>query len=233
MAILSLRKMPRTHLCILDRSTSDATRLPVARDCAPALSHHARPCRRRFRTTYSKACSTSARAIFFAICLLSTVLCHASQAIYIGTTTGTSGVYKIGRLSLDWKAEAHADQQLDVLGPRDSVDPLNNLDSDSSTSSSLTSPTTKTLSKLHTVTNDAIPSATTKYPPASTSSSSLSTNLTPLPQAFDASLGNNFTSSSCPRFFKTFLNDPAFTGCLPLSLLLLVNRKFFGVVELG
>lgn len=46
---------------------------------------------------------------------------------------------------------------------------------------------------------------------------------TELPSPFDTNLGNNFTSSSCPQFFKTFLNDAAFKGCLPLSLLLLVR----------
>lgn len=44
-----------------------------------------------------------------------------------------------------------------------------------------------------------------------------------LPQPFDASLGNNFTSSSCPTFFDRFLDDPSFQSCLPLSLLLQVR----------
>ena len=34
-----------------------------------------------------------------------------------------------------------------------------------------------------------------------------------------AILGTNFTSSSCPNFFATFLGDTSFSDCYPLSLL--------------
>lgn len=44
-----------------------------------------------------------------------------------------------------------------------------------------------------------------------------------LPSPFDSSLGNNFTQSSCPKFFESFLSDSAFKECLPLSLLLQVR----------
>ena len=44
----------------------------------------------------------------------------------------------------------------------------------------------------------------------------------PLPSPFDTSLGNNFTSQSCPVFFQSFLTDPTFNDCLPFSLLLQV-----------
>ena len=47
-----------------------------------------------------------------------------------------------------------------------------------------------------------------------------------LPQPFDTSLGNNFTNPSCPQFFNSFLNDPTFTSCVPLSLLLMVRTPF-------
>jgi hypothetical protein len=49
----------------------------------------------------------------------------------------------------------------------------------------------------------------------------------PLPQAFDSSIGTNFTSPNCPRFFKTFLSDKAFTECYPFSLLLQTSAAFF------
>jgi hypothetical protein len=48
---------------------------------------------------------------------------------------------------------------------------------------------------------------------------------TALPQPFDSSLGNNFTSSSCPAFFRSFLNDATFKQCYPLSLLLQVSQR--------
>lgn len=44
-----------------------------------------------------------------------------------------------------------------------------------------------------------------------------------LPHPFDTSLGNNFTSPSCPAFFNSFLNSDSFNNCLPFSLLLQVR----------
>lgn len=44
-----------------------------------------------------------------------------------------------------------------------------------------------------------------------------------LPHPFDTSIGNNFTSPSCPAFFNTFLNSDSFNNCLPFSLLLQVS----------
>lgn len=45
-----------------------------------------------------------------------------------------------------------------------------------------------------------------------------------LPQPFDTSLGNNFTSSACPNFIRSFRDNSTFLSCLPLSLLLQVRR---------
>lgn len=44
----------------------------------------------------------------------------------------------------------------------------------------------------------------------------------PIPQAFDTSLGNNFTAS-CPGFFNSFLKNSTFQQCVPFSLLLQVR----------
>lgn len=44
-----------------------------------------------------------------------------------------------------------------------------------------------------------------------------------LPQPFDTSLGNNFTSSACPAYFTKFLADSTFQTCYPFSLLLQVS----------
>ena len=57
-------------------------------------------------------------------------------------------------------------------------------------------------------------------------SSSTTSNPTALPQPFDTTLGNNFTSPSCPAFFNNFLNNASFTACLPLSLLLQTSYSF-------
>jgi hypothetical protein len=62
----------------------------------------------------------------------------------------------------------------------------------------------------------------------SSSASSVSTaSSDALPISFDAGLGNNFTTSSCPAFFQKFLSDDAFNECVPLSLLLQVSLYHF------
>ncbi|CAK3893508.1 Hypothetical predicted protein [Lecanosticta acicola] len=53
------------------------------------------------------------------------------------------------------------------------------------------------------------------------------TAMAALPTPFDSSLGNNFTSSTCPTFFQNFLHAQAFRDCLPLSLLLQTSNGFF------
>jgi hypothetical protein len=61
---------------------------------------------------------------------------------------------------------------------------------------------------------------------ASTSSSAPSVSTASsdaLPRPFDAGLGNNFTTSSCPIFLKQFLSDNTFNECVPLSFLLQVS----------
>lgn len=72
-------------------------------------------------------------------------------------------------------------------------------------------------------------SSTTTIPSATqTSTSSLtSATTTVLPQPFDTTLGNNFTSDSCPRFFSSFLSDETFRSCYPFSLLLQTSHGFF------
>lgn len=53
---------------------------------------------------------------------------------------------------------------------------------------------------------------------------------TVIPRPFDSNIGNNFTTSTCPKFFDRFLNNQTFADCLPLSLLLqvcnLISRHF-------
>ncbi|KAI4723883.1 hypothetical protein E4T49_08395 [Aureobasidium sp. EXF-10728] len=67
--------------------------------------------------------------------------------------------------------------------------------------------------------------------PTSSSASSISTasSSDALPRAFDTGVGNNFTTSSCPAFFKNFLSNDAFNECVPLSLLLQTSTSFFSV----
>lgn len=77
-------------------------------------------------------------------------------------------------------------------------------------------------------------SATPSFIPAPTAAGQESSSLfgiqtatgTPadnLPTPFDTSLGNNFTSPSCPAFFQGFLTNSTFQDCMPFSLLLQVR----------
>ncbi|SGY48510.1 BQ5605_C001g00657 [Microbotryum silenes-dioicae] len=73
-------------------------------------------------------------------------------------------------------------------------------------------------------TSTSTPSSTTFA--AVSTSTSVPSNYT-LPQAFDATLGTNFTSTACPSFFRTFLANPAFIACTPFSLLMSTSNGFF------
>ncbi|KAG9841991.1 hypothetical protein KCV05_g8368, partial [Aureobasidium melanogenum] len=64
---------------------------------------------------------------------------------------------------------------------------------------------------------------------SSSASSASTTSSDTLPIPFDTALGNNFTTSSCPAFFKNFLSNDAFNECVPLSLLLQTSTSFFSV----
>ncbi|KAM0787730.1 hypothetical protein ACM66B_003788 [Microbotryomycetes sp. NB124-2] len=74
--------------------------------------------------------------------------------------------------------------------------------------------------------------ATTTVTKTASATASLSTSTTvpssyQLPEAFDSTLGTNFTSTACPSFFQTFLADPQFYECAPFSLLLGTSAAFF------
>jgi hypothetical protein len=77
---------------------------------------------------------------------------------------------------------------------------------------------TSTFSRFH-ATATAVPSSIIVNP---TSSSSAIPSISTLPRAFDTPLGNNFSSPSCPAFFKNFTSDPNLYNCVPISLLLQV-----------
>ncbi|KAK4046191.1 hypothetical protein OIV83_006266 [Microbotryomycetes sp. JL201] len=74
--------------------------------------------------------------------------------------------------------------------------------------------------------------ATTTVTKTASATASLSTSTSvpstyQLPEAFDSTLGTNFTSTACPSFFQTFLADPSFHECAPFSLLLGTSAAFF------
>lgn len=77
------------------------------------------------------------------------------------------------------------------------------------------------------VERDASSSATATA--TSTSSAAAATSSAPIPRPFDTSLGNNFTQTSCPIFFNSFLQDPTFQSCVPFSLLLQNSKGWFQI----
>ncbi|KAK3333122.1 hypothetical protein B0T19DRAFT_117344 [Cercophora scortea] len=85
-----------------------------------------------------------------------------------------------------------------------------------------------------TTTSDASASTTTT---ADDSTSSTTTTLqpSPLPSPLDGGLSSNFTGAAgqnpCPNFINTFLADPTFKQCYPLSLLLQGSRSFFNAAK--
>ncbi|KAL4797485.1 hypothetical protein BDV19DRAFT_47358 [Aspergillus venezuelensis] len=54
-----------------------------------------------------------------------------------------------------------------------------------------------------------------------------SSSTTDFPTAFDTSFSNNFTTTSCPTYFRSFLADSSFTNCHAVSTLLRDSTSFF------
>src|SRR5712691_12640691 len=52
---------------------------------------------------------------------------------------------------------------------------------------------------------------------------------TPFPQAFDTTLGNNFTTNSCQTFFTNMTQAPPFRQCRPFSFLSQTSSAFLQV----
>ncbi|KAL4979468.1 hypothetical protein BDW66DRAFT_127499 [Aspergillus desertorum] len=60
--------------------------------------------------------------------------------------------------------------------------------------------------------------------------STSSTSTSNFPTAFDTSLSNNFTTTSCPTFFTSFLTDSSFANCHAISALLRDSTAFFHIL---
>ncbi|PYH50012.1 uncharacterized protein BP01DRAFT_261938, partial [Aspergillus saccharolyticus JOP 1030-1] len=57
-----------------------------------------------------------------------------------------------------------------------------------------------------------------------------SSDLDSFPTAFDTSLTNNFTTTTCPKFFESFLSNSTITACHAVSMLLRDSSSFFHVL---
>lgn len=97
-------------------------------------------------------------------------------------------------------------------------------DQDEQTTQALTSAESILLFDRSTPPEPYLPHSLKRAASTSSSASPVSTAASDgLPKPFDTGLGNNFTTSSCPAFFRDFLSDDAFNECVPLSLLLQVS----------
>ena len=89
-------------------------------------------------------------------------------------------------------------------------------------------PITASESALTTLLSSTDLSATlTSASSASSTQASVTIIPTPIPSPFDTSIGSNFSSQACPNFFTSFLADPTFKSCIPVSLLLQTSAAFF------
>lgn len=69
--------------------------------------------------------------------------------------------------------------------------------------------------------------------PSSTSAATATPSACTLPHPFDTTLGDNFTTTSCPAFMNHMLNSSAFISCYPISLLLQASMAttFAGYIQ--
>ncbi|MCJ1363184.1 hypothetical protein MMC16_002291 [Acarospora aff. strigata] len=111
------------------------------------------------------------------------------------------------------------------LQPRQGGDPSAVSTLEVSTSTAVLSPSPSSLSTTTVAPSSGLTAASSSTAPSMTVASS--TPYSPLPSPFDTSLGNNFTSASCPTFFQSFLSNSTFKSCLPFSLLLQNSNSFF------
>ncbi|ETN36893.1 uncharacterized protein HMPREF1541_07880 [Cyphellophora europaea CBS 101466] len=73
--------------------------------------------------------------------------------------------------------------------------------------------------------SEPLATASSPVSPSSATSATASGDVA-LPAPFDTSLGSNFTASTCPTFFNSFLTNSTFSQCTPLSLLLQNSQGF-------
>jgi len=195
-------------------------------------SHHQQhPARRRIgqELPISKPRQSvmSGLSLYIAIAILISCCCTLTSAAAIATelpkkiTDPLAGASEELRLALAQLAESGTivvDTRPPPLPPGGNYWQIENVEREgllrrqshnTSSSSNASHPATST-----TVAGSA---ATSSGAPSGTPSPS------PLPMPFDSSLGNNFTTQSCPNFITGFLSNDTFKACLPFSLLLEVS----------
>ncbi|KAA6416216.1 MAG: hypothetical protein FRX48_00936 [Lasallia pustulata] len=218
-------------------SETKATSSTARRNIFPAAvtSHNMRPRPGRRRRQRAEPL-TIFLVIFITILSLSTV-CTPTGAIEIPAQFRRGPQFarlaRKGEILLDRRPFTHVAVQPRQSGDLFDTGTTTSTES-SSTSSGSSSTASSSLRDISTYSTTATPlPSTATAPPTSSGSSTASVVTAPastdvqLPRPFDTSLGSNFTSSDCPNFFNSFLNNSTFTSCLPLSLLLQNSNSFF------
>ena len=245
--------MSSSKCCSLSPAAKGQARAMDSFGCTPAPSHNIKPGRRRRAGVRFTAAWTYAQIVSVVVLMMLSI-CAKSEARSIKLGVDVRSVERLpaerGQILADRREEARGLVDLhanaNVLAQRQSDDLLDLNDSEPSSSSSSSRPTSSVASRFS-ASSRATPSAsssvttsaaaTAKSTSSSSSSSAsfpLATGSTtfngPLPQPFDTSLGSNFTADSCPRFFKSFLNDQNFRSCYPFSLLLRVSSVLASIL---
>ncbi|KAI1622631.1 hypothetical protein EDD37DRAFT_611045 [Exophiala viscosa] len=122
--------------------------------------------------------------------------------------------------------DIHIQRRQDSVVPTSVSEATSTSDSSAASTSSTTSSSSSAAATSLAIATDT---STTVSPTAVSTSISPSVTVvtTPLPSPFDTSIGSNFTVSSCPTFFSTFLSNSTFQSCVPVSLLLQNSNSFF------
>lgn len=223
-ALFSSCSSTRTPPHAVRRGQCCPERLPAWNEPSNARCHCIRPppARRRQRSTafikqqhdhqrrpsrhgsMTRSFTSFSRSISITILFCLFVLCRSANA---GEVYGAADIFP-GELLFDRRPPPPL--------PRMHLDKRHDESASSSSSASAAS-----LPEVTTVT--ITPSSGSPSTTESTIQTASETAAASLPKPFDTSLGNNFTSSTCPTFFNSFLNNQEFNDCLPLSLLLQVH----------
>ena len=200
-----------------------------------AMTYHM-SAKRRSTRPYMISTTTLMRLTIILMCLTRPICAHVME---FDTQVHASAFFE----QLAARGEIHVDQReppqrQDIYLERrqvgDSVVPTtvpeatstSSLTSSSTSSSSL-EPTVTSLGGTPPAIMTAANTAGSTPGVATSTAPSVTVITTPLPTPFDTSLGSNFTSTSCPSFFSSFLTNSTFHSCVPISLLLQNSNSFF------
>lgn len=209
-------------------------RCSSAINAAPFPSHNIKPGRRRHLGLHRYTTPLRTSTWLFLVLVVLATLCGISEAgtieedIYL-ESRGYADPNGYEELLFDRRPQPAPPGELNLWRRQNTGGDLfgsSSSDSGPSSTTAADSSTSAAASRTAFASTTASPiSSATKSTRATSSLMSAGPASTTLPKPFDTSLSSNFTSSSCPDFFSSFLNNATFQQCLPLSLLLQVSFR--------